>query len=97
MARVIWTERALQDLERVLDYIAADAPLAARRFAQRIIARTDSLSHTPRIGGFVEEDDTRTYRQLVQGNYRNIYRVDDDTVYIVAVHHAARLLDVDEL
>ena len=49
------------------------------------------------MGGFVLEDETQIYREILQGNYRLIYRVERERVIIVAVHHAARLLDTDNL
>ena len=53
----------------------------------------------PLLGGFILEDPSHTYRELIQGNYRVIYRCDEDgkVVYVVAVHHAARLLDPGQL
>jgi mRNA-degrading endonuclease RelE of RelBE toxin-antitoxin system len=41
----------------------------------------------------------KRYRQILQGNYRLIYRYDEkqQTVFAVAVVHAARLLDPDSL
>lgn len=97
MARLIWTARALDDLERLIEYIEKDAPMTACRFAQRVIDRVELLQSNPQAGSWTLEDETRTYREILQGSYRIIYRVEDDTVYLVAVHHAARLLDVDEL
>lgn len=97
MARVIWTEQALDGLDALLNFIATDAPIAARRFAKRIIDRVDALEEFPKMGTWVEEDETRTYRQLIQGSYRLIYRIDGQTVYLVAIHHAARLLDMGKL
>jgi toxin ParE1/3/4 len=97
MARIIWTPKALEDLEALLTYIAKGSPIAARRFSQKIIRRVDSLSDHPFLGGFIAEDDTRTYRQIIQGNYRIIYRTDGNTVYILAVHHADRLLESENL
>jgi addiction module RelE/StbE family toxin len=97
MAEVIWTPKALDDLESLLDYIAKDAPATARRFAQKLIARVDVLADHPLLGGYVAEDSSRTYREVRQGNYRMIYRSDASAVYIVAIHHAARLLNADDL
>ena len=97
MAQIIWAPRALDDLEHLIAYISRDAPVTARRFAQKIIARVESLQDQPLSGSFLPEDETRTYRQLIQGNYRVIYRAQEPTVIVVAVHHAARLLDVGEL
>jgi len=97
MARVIWAPKALDDLKDLLAYIANDAPVAARRFGEKVIARVEGLARHPLIGSYVLEDDTRTYREVRQGNYRILYRVDGETVYIVAIHHAARLLDAGDL
>lgn len=97
MAQVIWTPKALDDFEDLLDYIAKDAPAAARRFAQKLVSRVELLSDHPLLGGCVAEDSTRTYREIRQGNYRILYRSDANAVYIVAIHHAAHLLDTEGL
>ncbi|MBI3463582.1 MAG: type II toxin-antitoxin system RelE/ParE family toxin [Planctomycetes bacterium] len=93
MAQLVWAPKALDDLEALIQYIARNAPMAARRFAQKLVARVESLSTYPFQGGYVSEDDSQTYRELIQGNYRVIYRVEGQRVIVVAVHHAARLLD----
>jgi toxin ParE1/3/4 len=97
MARLIWTSRCLDDLERLIKFIETDAPVAACLFAQRIIDRVEMLQLHPSAGSLVLEDESRTYRQVLQGNYRIIYRVAGDAVYLVAIHHASRLLKADEL
>jgi len=96
MARIIWTEKALTDFENLLEYIAKDAPLTAHRFAQQMISRVELLQDHPMLGGEVPEDETHTYRQLLQGSYRIIYRTEENTIYLVTIHHAARLLDFDD-
>ena len=99
MVEIIWSPSALHDLQRILEHIAGDAPIAARRFAEKILARTGLLRICPLLGGFVLEDPSHTYRELIQGNYRVIYRCDDEgkAVYVVAVYHSARLLDPGRL
>ena len=97
MARIIWTPKALDDLDSLLAFIAKDSPIAARRFAQKIIQRVDLLATQPLLGGLIAEDDSRIYRQIIQGNYRVIYRTDGIRIFIVAVHHAARLLESENL
>ncbi len=85
------------DLDSLLDYISRDAPAAARRYANKLISRVEMLVNHPLLGGFIAEDPKQTYRELRQGPYRVIYRTDGRIVYIVAVHHASRLLDTDFL
>lgn len=97
MAAIIWAPQAIADLERLLAYIAADSSASARRCAQQIVVRVDQLIEHPLSGAVIPEDDDGVYRQILQGNYRVIYRVEGAMVFIVAVHHAARLLRCDEL
>jgi plasmid stabilization system protein ParE len=47
------------------------------------------LADHPHVGGLLPEDDSDTYRELIQGNYRMIYRIEGQRVLIVAVHHAS--------
>lgn len=97
MVHVVWAPSALRDLKEIADFVSRHTPAAAARLAERILARTDALSNFPRLGSYLPEDDTQTYRELFEGNYRIIFRADTDRVYIVAVRHAARLLDPNQL
>ncbi len=93
MAQIIWDPVALDHLDAIAAWIAKDSPAAAKRLVQRIFKRLERVEMFPLSGGFIAEDDRQIYREVIQGNYRVIYRVSDDTVIIVAVYHAARLLD----
>jgi len=44
MAKVIWTEPALSDLDAIADYIALDKPSAAARTVQAIYDRAQALT-----------------------------------------------------
>jgi addiction module RelE/StbE family toxin len=97
MAQVIWDPVALDDLEAIAKYIERDSPAAADRLVQRIFDRVEKLEKHPLTGGFLDEDNRKIYRQLIQGNYRIIYRCQSADVLIVAVYHAARLLPSDRI
>ena len=72
-------------------------PASARRFGEKILARIESLAEFPDSGSFVPEDESQTYREVFQGNYRIIFRGEQNLVVVVAIHHGARLLDADGL
>lgn len=93
MAQITWDPVALDHLEGIANWIAKDSQSAANRLVQRIFKRLERIEMFPLSGGFIAEDDRQIYREIIQGNYRVIYRVDGDRVLIVAVYHAARLLD----
>jgi addiction module RelE/StbE family toxin len=97
MARVVWDPVALDDLDEISQYIARQSLPAAKRLVTRLFDRADELERFPLSGGFIDEDHRKIYRQLIQGSYRIIYRVDGDNVFIVAVYHAARLLSPDRI
>jgi len=44
MARVIWTEPALADLDAIADYIALDNPEAAKALVRNVCRRVEQLT-----------------------------------------------------
>lgn len=89
--------QAADEFESAIAYIAQSAPVAARRLAQRIMKKIRSLRRYPDTGGVVPEDPDGRYRQLIEGNYRIIFRRESDAVIVVSIYHAARLLRPDDL
>lgn len=97
MAEVRWTSQALDDLEAICLFIARDAPQVAAIFADRVFRATDRLTDHPRSGRIVSELEIENIREIILGNYRLIYRIEEDEVQIVTVHHGARLLDANKI
>ena len=93
MAKVKWTNVALGDLRAIYDYVAQDSPKYADRLMDKIIERVNVLKQHPRIGRMVPEFGNDLIRELIEGNYRIIYRIESqEYIGIARVHHAARLL-----
>lgn len=93
MAKVKWTNIALDDLRAIYDYVAQDSAKYADRLMDRIIERVAVLEQHPKIGKRVPEFDKESIRELIEGNYRIIYRIEsEEQIGIARVHHAARLL-----
>ncbi len=97
MARVVWTETALQDLDEVADYISLDKPDAARRFVHRVFERIEQLAYHPKSGSVPVELKGTPYRQLVIPPVRIFYREQNQVVYIVYVMRGERLFRSDDL
>ena len=92
MARLIWTEPALADLEAIADYIALDNPDAACRLVQQVFTRVERLERHPHSGKRPAELPRSPYREVVVAPCRVFYRVDGDTVFLLHVMRAERLL-----
>ena len=94
--KVVWTEHALQCLTEIEDYIAMDDPATAVVFVERLIRRTDILVDQPQAGRTVPEVPGRELRELIEGNYRMVYRINESTVEMLTVFEAHKSFNIDE-
>ena len=94
--QVIWSPEALDDVDAIAEYIAKDSPLYAQSVVEQIQTVSRKLSGLPHRGCIVPELKNNHYRERFVYSYRLIYRVAEQTVYILALIHGARLLDVDD-
>ena len=70
MAKVIWTEPALNDLREIIDYIAHDSLIYAERVGIRIVEAPRRLQEFPESGRIVPEFQDDSIRELIYGSYR---------------------------
>jgi toxin ParE1/3/4 len=90
--RVEWSRRALQDLESISEYIAADSPTYAGIVVKKVVHQTKTLAKFPRAGRKVPEFDDENIRELIVYSYRIIYRLQNEAVVIAAIIHGKRIL-----
>ena len=93
-ATIIWLPEAVQDLQRLRDFIKSENPLAAKRAAERIIDGVSLLQLSPEAGMPVEN--LTGYRDLIlpfgSGEYIIRYRLETSThVIIVRVRHSREI------
>jgi plasmid stabilization system protein ParE len=93
MVEVRWTSQAADDLEAIVEFIAADSPHYARLLAMDILEAVELLADFPQSGRIVPEIRAPEIREILLGNYRIIYRVRTEAVEILTVYHGARLLN----
>lgn len=92
MVVIIWTEFAIEDIRSIHDYISKDSKRYADRFVEKLLERVDHLESFPKSGRIVPEFNSVSIRELIEGNYRIIYKISSNQIAIVRVHHAARQL-----
>lgn len=97
MARLIWTEPALQDLEQIADYIALDDPMAAKRLVRKVFTEAELLQDFPEMCPVPHDLPDSRYRHLVVSPLRIFYRIHADSVFIVYVMRSERLLKASDL
>jgi plasmid stabilization system protein ParE len=94
VAEIVWSDKAVTDLELIYDYIAADSPFYARVQIERIFKAIEQLKPFPGPGRNLPELNSLSYREIIVGAYRCIYRFEptSDLVYMVTVVHGSRML-----
>lgn len=98
MVQINWTLLARNDLKGIFEYIAKDSKKYAKLEILKIKSRTQILKLRPLIGKEVIERGNIAVRELVEGNYRIIYKiVDKGIIDILTIHHSARDLENREI
>ena len=97
MVQINWTRIAVDDLKSIYDFISKDSKKFAQLEVLKIKTRTRILRTKPLIGKEVLEKEDVSVRELIEGNYRIIYKiVDKNRIDILTIHHVARnLVDRD--
>jgi addiction module RelE/StbE family toxin len=86
---MLYTRRALAEIEHLQDYIASDNPSAAEKIADTIRTRIGTLTDHPELGRRGRRRGTREL--IVAGtSYIVAYRLDGANVVILAIVHAAQ-------
>lgn len=98
--RLSYAEPAILELDDAYSYIYRDSPEHAEAWRQRLENATESLKSSPRRCPLAPENafSESEIRHLVFENYRILFTIDEDTVLILHIRHAARApMTPDEL
>ncbi|MFO0592023.1 MAG: type II toxin-antitoxin system RelE/ParE family toxin [Polyangiaceae bacterium] len=93
--RLRWTQRAILDLEEIDAYIAADDPIAAQRWVNRLVDHAAKAAWTPYAGRVVPEFGRTEIRELLLRSYRIVYRIRGDEIQVLTVFEGHRLFPTD--
>jgi len=93
MAELIWAPSALKAIDEIAKYISKDSLSAAKNLVRSFFEQSEILIKHPHFGKPVPELHDKSYREILVSSYRIIYQVfSEDEIYVVTVHHHARLL-----
>jgi len=90
MAKIVWSELALNDIKSIHDYIAKDSVDRADLFIERLIEAVDRLEPFPASGRLIDEIGKETCREIIYGSYRIMYEIKGEVVRTASVIHSAR-------
>lgn len=97
--RVEITRSAERDAISIYEYIERDSPQRAAKWFVEIERQMRTLSQLPTRCPLIPEapEIGVEYRHLIWGNYRTIFRIEGNIVFVVRVIHAAQLLETGTL
>lgn len=91
---VVWSPRAIDDVEAIAAYIAEDSEAYAASVVRIILQKARNLSEFPYVGRVVPEFGDETIREVFAYSYRIVYRIEEYEITIAAVIHGKRLLEM---
>lgn len=98
MVKVVWSALAVSELKDIHLYISIDSIKYANNQVSRIRQKTQILKSMPEIGRMVPELEDVAIRELIEGNYRIVYRIKSiDYIEILTIHHASRNFETRDI
>ena len=82
-----WTSKALSDLTRLHEFLAAANKPAAARAVRTLTAAAGTLVSNPRIGERLDEFEPREIRRVQVGRYEECYEIAQATIYVLRLWH----------
>ena len=91
------TPSAEGDIAIIWDYLSQDSPMQANLFVDTLETQIKTLTQYPERCPLISENNIlgTSYRHLLHGPYRTIFRISRRTVVILRVIHGSRLLNDD--
>ncbi|MDQ2734106.1 MAG: type II toxin-antitoxin system RelE/ParE family toxin [Pseudomonadota bacterium] len=86
--KVIWTPEAEQDRDDIWVHVAADNLRAAARLDELFSDAAARLVDHPKLGRSGKIPGTREW--IAHENYRLVYEIDGETVWVLTLVHTAR-------
>ena len=93
--RLRWTHRAKDDLRSIGRFISRDRPAVARAYLAKLQVRARRTAKYPRSGRVVPELRRDDVREVIEGNYRIVYRITTVSVDVLTVFEGHHLFPED--
>ena len=95
--KIIWSPLAIEKASEIADYISFDNPTAAQKWVDSVFQKIESLQLSPKIDRIVPEIERKEIRELIFGNYRIIYHLENTRISILTIRHERQILPIDEI
>ena len=95
--RIYWSPLAVERLENIFEYISKEDNDAAYKLIGKIFKKVETLSKFSERGRKVPEANREEIREIFEGEYRIIYRVEPKRVIVLSIRNFKQLLPDKDL
>jgi toxin ParE1/3/4 len=95
--KVFWSPLAVDRVSEIAEYIARDNQTAAEAWINTVLSKMGKLKGFPETDRIVPETDNKKIRELIYGNYRIIYRMEEKRISVLTVSHGKQILPMGEI
>lgn len=95
--KIIWSPLSVERMTKISEFIAEDNPDASITWVESIFKMIDRLKQFHESGRIVPEIDKPHIREIIHDNYRIIYKVRQEEIFILTVRHFKQILPSEEL
>lgn len=95
--RIFWSPLAVERLETIFEYISKEDTDSAYKLISRIFKKVETLSKFSERGRIVPEANREEIREIFEGGYRIIYRVESKRVIVLSIRNFKQLLPDKDL
>lgn len=81
--KIVWTDKALQDVVRLHKFLSPVNPAAAAKIVQDLVTTAARLARFPRLGERLDLYDPREIRRIFAGQYEIRYELTRETIFIL--------------
>ncbi len=95
--KVVWSPLAIDRAGEIAEYFAQDSRIVAENWIDAIFAKVEQLKSFPESGRIVPEINSPKIKELIYGNYRIIYRLEEKQISILTIRHGKQILPTSEI
>ncbi|MBU0728615.1 MAG: type II toxin-antitoxin system RelE/ParE family toxin [Proteobacteria bacterium] len=95
--KIIWSALSIDRATEIARYIAQDNTTAAENWVKALFNKVQLLESSPQSGRVIPETRSEDIRELLYGNYRVIYRLEEKRISILTVRHGKQILPIEDI
>jgi plasmid stabilization system protein ParE len=91
--KLVYTQQAIESLQECLHFLTAEVPPEkVSEIRDKILAKADQLLLSPYLGQQEEylEHMGQSHRRLIEGNYKIVYKVEREIIFITDIFDSRR-------